>query len=157
MNPRHIIAALALSAAAAGALAPVAGATSGEVPKLELDGAYAYVNTLPSKQKMLQVVFRTTHAVERRGDGSIQAGVSIDGVSHSIGAAKRGTSCYTGASEIKGGSIATNVGNTIIRKGAKLGRTFTIVVSDRHGQSVTKTVKLRAERPGDDRGKPLGC
>ncbi len=43
------------------------------------------------------------------------------------------------------------------RKGAKLGRTFTVKFFLRDGTSVTKKLKLRAERPGDDRGKPLGC
>jgi len=90
-------------------------------------------------------------------DGAIQAGVSIEGVNHSIGSARRGTNCYTGASEIKGGRIATLKNNEVVRKGAKVGRTFTVKVFTRDGRSVTKKLTLRAERKGDHSGKPLGC
>ena len=90
-------------------------------------------------------------------DGAIQAGVSIEGVNHSIGSARRGTNCYTGASEIKGGRIATLKNNEVVRKGAKVGRTFTVKVFTRDGRSVTKKLTLRAERKGDDSGKPPGC
>ena len=105
----------------------------------------------------MKVVFRTTSALPRRADGAIQAGVSIEGVNHSIGSARRGTNCYTGASEIKGGRIATLKNNEVVRKVAKVGRTFTVKVFTRDGRSVTKELTLRAERKGDDSGKPLGC
>ena len=104
----------------------------------------------------MKVVFPTTSALPRRADGAIQAGVSIEGVNHSIGSARRGTNCYTGASEIKGGRIATLKNNEVVRKIAKVGRAFTVKVT-RDGRSVTKKLTLRAERKGDDSGKPLGC
>ena len=47
--------------------------------------------------------------------------------------------------------------NEVVRKGAKIGRAFTVKVFTRDGASVTKKLKLRAERKGDDSGKPLGC
>lgn len=92
----------------------------------------------------MRVVFETASELPRRGDGSIQAGVSIEGVNHSIGTAKRGTSCYAGAAEIKGGSIAGLQDGDVVRKGAKIGRAFTVKVFGRDGQSATKKLKLRA-------------
>ena len=153
---RILISATATAVAATAAVAP-AGAADG-APTLKVTGAYSYVDTIAaSKQKFVQVVFRTSSALPRRADGAIRAGVRIDGVSHSIGTAKRGTNCYTGAAEIKGGSIAALKDGDVVRKGAKLGRTFTVKFFTRDGQSVTKKLKLRAERRGDDSGKPLGC
>jgi len=92
----------------------------------------------------------------RRSDGSIQAGVAIDGVSHSIGSVRKSAPIYTGASEVKGHSIATSDGKGhVTRKGARIGRSFTVRFFTRDGQSVTKKLVLRAERKGDDAGKPL--
>ena len=156
MNARRILTAATASAVVA-ALAPI-GSAADDAPTLELKGAYAYVDGIAaSKQKFVRVVFRTTSALPRRADGAIQAGVSIEGVNHSIGSARRGTNCHTGASEIKGGRIATLKNNDVVRKGAKVGRTFTVKVFTRDGRSVTKKLTLRAERKGDDSGKPLGC
>lgn len=45
----------------------------------------------------------------------------------------------------------------MVRKAAKLGRTFTVKFFTRDGQSATKKLKPRAERRGDDSGKALGC
>jgi hypothetical protein len=45
----------------------------------------------------------------------------------------------------------------LVRKGAKIGRSFTVRFFTRDGQQVTKKLVLRAERNGDDAGKPLGC
>jgi hypothetical protein len=158
MTLRHVLTATAATgAAAAAALAPAVSAA--DAPTLKVTGAYAYVQDLgaPSNQRLLRVVFRTASDMPRRSDGSIQGGLAIEGVSYSIGTAKRGTRCYAGAAEIKGGSIATLRDGTVVRKGAKIGRTFTVKVLTRDGQSVTKKLKLRAERRGDETGKPLGC
>jgi hypothetical protein len=105
----------------------------------------------------VRVVFRTAEPLPRRGDGAIRAGAAIDGVNHSIGSAKRGTACYTAASVIKGGSIATIRDNEVVRKGAKIGRRFTLKVTTSDGQTATKRLKLTRERRGDDHGKRLGC
>jgi hypothetical protein len=154
---RILTAATAAAVVGACAAAPI-GSAADSAPALKVTGAYAYVDTIgASKQKFVRVVFRTSAALPRRGDGAIQAGVRIEGVSHSIGTAKRGTRCYAGAAEIKGGSIATLVDGEVVRKGAKVGRTFTVEIFGRDGQSVTKKLKLRAERRGDDTGRPLGC
>jgi hypothetical protein len=155
MNLRHILtAATAAAVVGAGALTPVVSAAG--APTLEVTGAYAFVDDLgaPSNQKLLTVVFRTASDLPRRGDGSIQAGVSIDGVSHSIGSVKKGSTVYTGAAEVKGHSI-TALNDEQIRKGAKVGRSFTVRFFTRDGQKVTKKLVLRAERKGDDAGKPL--
>jgi hypothetical protein len=145
------------TAAIAGAvLVPGAGAAEVPAPTLEVKGAYLYLDhNAASGQDFVRVVFRTASALPRRYDGSIQAGAAIDGVSHSIGSARKGAPIYTAASEVKGGSIAVLQGDKVTRKGAKIGRSFTVRVFTRDGQNVTKTLVLRAERPGDDSGKPL--
>lgn len=158
MTIRRILAtATATAVAATAAIAP-AGHAADSAPALKVTGAYAYVDTISaSRQKFVRVVFGTSSVLPRRSDGAIQAGISIEGVNHSVSTAKRGTRCYTGAAEIKGGSIAALKDEQVVRKGAKLGRTFTVKFFARDGQSVTKKLKLRAERRGDDSGKPLGC
>jgi hypothetical protein len=156
---RILTTATATATAVAGAAAFTAtGQAADAAPTLKVTGAYAYVDTISaSRQKFVRVVFRTAADLPRRGDGALRAGVAIEGVNHSIGTAKRGTRCYTGAAEIKGGSIAALKDGDVVRKGAKLGRTFTVKFFTRDGQSVTKQLKLRGERRGDDRGRPLGC
>ena len=149
----------ATATAVAGAAAFTAtGHATDSASTLKVTGAYAYVDTISaSRQKFVKVVFRTSSALPRRSDGAIRAGISIEGVNHSISTAKRGTRCYTGAAEIKGGSIAALKDDQVVRKGAKLGRTFTVRVFTRDGQSVTKKLTLRGERRGDDSGRPLRC
>ena len=153
---RKLISLTALAAVAAASLAPVAGAAdSAPAQKLDVSGAYLYLDhDSASKQDFVRVVFRTANDLPRRYDGSIQAGISIDGITHSIGAVKKGQPVYTGATEVKGHSI-TALNGKLIRKGAKVGRSFTVRFFTRDGQHVTKKMTLRAERKGDDAGKPL--
>ena len=149
---------LGAAAVAATALAPAAaGAADNAATPLRVTGAYLYLDhNAASKQAFVRVVFRTANDLPRRGDGSIQAGVSIEGVSHSIGSARKGAPVYTGASEVKGRSIPKSTGaGKVTRVGAKVGRTYTVVFQTRDGQKVTKKLTLRAERKGDDSGKPL--
>ena len=80
--------------------------------------------------------------------------IQITSPSHSIGSAKKGAPIYTGAAEVKGNSI-TALNDKLIRKGANVGRTFTVRFVTRDGQRVTTKMTLRAERKGDDAGKPL--
>jgi hypothetical protein len=148
---------LSLTAVAAASLAPAAGAADTPAPAstLKVTGAYLYLDhNEASNQDFVRVVFRTASELPRRSDGAIQAGVSIDGFSHSIGSAKKGAPIYTGAAEVKGHSI-TALNGTSVRKGAKVGRSFTVRFFTRDGQKVTKKLTLRAERKGDDTGKPL--
>ena len=153
---RKLASLTALAAVAAASLAPVAGAAdSAPAQKLDVSGAYLYLDhDSASKQDFVRVVFRTANDLPRRYDGSIQAGISIDGITHSIGAVKKGQPVYTGATEVKGHSI-TALNGKLIRKGAKVGRSFTVRLFTRDGQHVTKKMTLRAERKGDDAGKPL--
>jgi len=153
---RKLASLTALAAVAAASLAPVAGAAdSAPAQKLDVSGAYLYLDhDSASKQDFVRVVFRTANDLPRRYDGSIQAGISIEGITHSIGAVKKGKPVYTGATEVKGHSI-TALNGKLIRKGAKVGRSFTVRFFTRDGQHVTKKMTLRAERNGDDAGKPL--
>ena len=156
MKIRRILTiATASAVAGAGALAPV-GSAADDAGTLKVTGAYAYVDTIAaSKQKFVRVVFETASELPRRSDGAIRAGIEIEGVGRSISTARRGTTIYAGAAEIKGGSIATLRDGEVVRKGAKIGRTFTVKIFTRDGRSVTKKLKLRAERKGDDTGQPL--
>jgi hypothetical protein len=153
---RKLASLTALAAVAAASLAPAAGAAdSAPAQKLDVSGAYLYLDhDSASRQDFVRVVFRTANDLPRRYDGSIQAGISIDGITHSIGAVKKGQPVYTGATEVKGHSI-TALNGKLIRKGAKVGRSFTVRFFTRDGQHVTKKMTLRAERKGDDAGKPL--
>ena len=153
---RKFLSLTAVAAVAAASFAPAAGAADdAPAQKLDVTGAYLYLDhEQASGQDFVRVVFRTADDLPRRYDGAIQAGVSIDGFSHSIAAVKKGQSIYTGAAEVKGHSI-TALNGTDIRKGAKVGRFFTVRFFTRDGQRVTKKMTLRAERKGDDTGKPL--
>jgi hypothetical protein len=153
---RKLVSLTALAAVAAASLAPVAGAANTPpAQKLDVTGAYLYLDhEKASGQDFVRVVFRTAEDLPRRSDGAIQAGVSIDGLSHSIGAVQKGAPIYTGAAEVKGHSIAALNGKDI-RKGARIGRSFTVRFFTRDGQRVTKRMTLRAERKGDDAGRPL--
>ena len=153
---RKLLSLTAVAAVAAAAFAPAAGAAdSAQAQKLDITGAYLYLDhEKASGQDFVRVVFRTADDLPRRYDGAIQAGVSIDGVSHSIGSVRNGQPIYTGAAEVKGHSI-TALNGKDGRKGAKVGRSFTVRFFTRDGQHVTKKMTLRAERKGDDAGKPL--
>jgi len=154
---RKILSLGAAAAVAAASFAPTAGAAAAPASdyKLDVTGAYLYLDHEPaSDQDFVRVVFRTADDLPRRSDGAIQAGVSIDGITHSIGSAKKGAPIYTGATEVKGNSI-TALNGKLIRKGVKVGRSYTVRFFTRDGQRVTKKMTLRAERKGDDAGKPL--
>ena len=144
MNRLLTLTATTLTTAAA--LAPAAGAQSSPAQPLKVGKAYL-VKTHIGKQDFVKLVFKTATALPRRYDGSIQAGASIAGVNHSIGSAKKGTTWYAGLSEIKGGSIAALNYGKVVRKSAKVGQTYTVKMFTRDGQSVTRTLKLRASQP----------
>jgi hypothetical protein len=153
---------LSLTAAAAVAVAAPASATvAADAPAvpLKVTGAYLFIDhEKASQQDFVRVVFRTASPLPRRFDGLIRAGAKIDGVGHSLGTAKRGSTCYTAASEIKGGSVPSiGADGQVRRKGAKAGRSFKVVIETQDGQKVQRTLKLRTARKGDASGKPLGC
>jgi hypothetical protein len=155
---RKLIALTTAACAAAAVAVPTAGAQDAPAAPLKLNGAYLYVDSFaPANQRFVRVVFRTAEPLPRRGDGAIRAGVAIEGVNHSIGSARRGTRCYTAASVIRNGSIPTLRNNETGRKRARIGRTYTVTVTTRDGQTATKRLKLTRERRGDDHGRRLGC
>jgi hypothetical protein len=155
---RKLVALTTAACAAAAVAVPTAGAQDAPAEPLKLDGAYLYVDSFaPATQRFVRVVFRTAEPLPRRGDGAIRAGVAIEGVNHSIGSARRGTRCYTAASVIRNGSIPTLRNNETGRKRARIGRTYTVKVTTRDGQTATKRLKLTRERRGDDHGRRLGC
>ena len=143
------VAAAALGAAAAG------GAHA--APTLSLEGAYLYVDQGAGGKPVVRVVFRTAAPLPLRSDGGVGAAALIDDVGHQVRAAKRGTTCYTAAAEVNGGSIATIHNNAVLNKGVKTGRTFTLKVLTAEAQSQPMGLKLRARRPGDRSGRRLGC
>jgi hypothetical protein len=155
---RTITASLAALTAAL-AVVPAAGAQQAPAaPKLDVTGAYLYVDHIPGlkNQAYVKVVFRTAEPFARRYDGSIQGGAGIAGVNGSIASARKGAPIYTGASRIKDGKIASvGADGKVTHIAAKLGRSYKVTVFTRDGQKVTRTLKLRAERPGDDSGRPL--
>ncbi|MBI5104662.1 MAG: hypothetical protein HZB46_06695 [Solirubrobacterales bacterium] len=150
---------LATAAVAAASFAPAAGAAGDAPAKLKVEGAYLYVDHLAaSDQDFVRVVFQTADPLDRRYDGAIRAGVKIEGVASSIASVKRGGTCYTGATQIRGGRIATiDADGDVVRRKPKVGGKYAVQFSTRDGQKVTRTLTLRAERKGDDSGKPLGC
>jgi hypothetical protein len=147
------------AAVATAALAPGAMAADAPAPKLELKGAYLYVDHIKaSHQDFVRVVFRTAKPLPRRYDGLIRAGASIEGVGHSIGTAKRATTCYTALSEIKGGRIAVHSADgKVAHRVAKVGRTYTFTLTTTDGQSVTRKLHLSRGFKGYATGRPLGC
>jgi hypothetical protein len=157
---RLLLTASAVAVLIASALAPAAGAdTASTTATPQLQNAYAYIQHLDaSGQNLLRVVFRTSAPLPRRYDGMIRAAGKIDGLGHSLGSAKHGTTCYAAGAEIKNGRTASlNADGHVVRKRAKIGSTFRFDLVLPDGTTQARTVKLRANRPGYDSGRPLGC
>src|SRR4051794_41614898 len=103
--------ALLTAAVATAALAPAAvapAALAGGHPAPAVTGAYLYLDRdATTHRDFVRVVFRTADPLPRRADGAIQAGVSIDGFTHSIGSMRHGSTLYTGAAPGKDHSITS--------------------------------------------------
>src|SRR3954467_5128969 len=140
---RKLITLLGTTAMAGAALAPaVASADYAPSTKLNVTASYAYVDHIAaSKQAFVRVVFKTAKPLPRRYDGLIRAAGYIDGVGHSLATARKGTTWYAAASEIKGGSIATVDHGSVVRKGVKVGAGYLFNVTTKDGKSFTKTLK----------------
>jgi hypothetical protein len=155
---KRTLSAVLAGVVATAALAPAAGAAPSGSSSHDLDvtGAYLYLDhDSASKKDFVRVVFETADPLPRRADGAIQATASIDSFNHSLASVKRGTSIYSAAAPVKGNSITSLNGNGVGRRGAKVGSTYTVRIFDRDGHKVTRKMKLRAERAGDDAGRPL--
>src|SRR3954464_11169249 len=116
---RKLITLLSTTAMAGAALAPAAAADYAPAPsKLNVTAAYAYVDHIAaSKQAFVRVVFKTAKPLPDRHDGLIRAAGYIDGVGHSLATARKGTTWYAAASEIKSASIATRSHGRDLPKG----------------------------------------
>jgi hypothetical protein len=150
--------ALAATALATAALAPasLASAAAPAPAPLDVSGAYLYLDQdATTHRELVRVVFRTADPLPRRADGAIQAAVSIDGFTHSVATVRHGSTIYSGAAPVKDHSISSLRGGEGARRGAKVGRSYTVRIFDRDGRRVAKRMTLRAERPGDDTGRPL--
>src|SRR5436305_5172495 len=88
----------------------------------------------------VRLVFRTDTPLERRYDGLIGDGVTIAGHDASIGTVGE---CYTAA----------------VRFPSQLGRRYRVVIAAQQGEPAAFDLRLtlRRARPGDSRGRPLGC
>ena len=149
------LATLALTAAA---LAPASAlaADADRPPLPKVTGAYFYVDHEGAAGDYAHVVFRTAEPIARGNQNSLQAGVAVEGVQYSVGTVNKAHNVYGAFVPIKGHSIPVRTADgTPKRTGAKLGRAFKIVVMGRDGTKFSRTVTLRAERKGDDAGRPL--
>jgi hypothetical protein len=88
----------------------------------------------------VRLVFRTDAPLERRYDGLIGGGATIAGRPAPIGTVGE---CYTAAA----------------RLASRLGRRYRVVIATRQGEPAPFDLRLRLRRarPGDSRGRPLGC
>jgi hypothetical protein len=88
----------------------------------------------------VRLVFRTDTPLERRYDGLIGGGAIIAGHMASIGIVGE---CYTAA----------------VRFPSRLGRRYHVIIATQQGEPAPfdLRLKLRRARPGDSRGRPLGC
>jgi hypothetical protein len=156
-------ASLAVAAAAVPATAALAQTHAPTtVPKVELKGAYAFVDAYPPSNKpFAAVVFRTAHQLPRRFDGMIRAGGSLDG-GHggSVGSvrgahAKAGRHCYTFLVPMKDGRLRS-AAHRSVRAGTH--HTLTVTARGPHGD-VKDSIRLTFEKKaaGDRSGKPLSC
>jgi hypothetical protein len=94
----------------------------------------------------VRLVFRTDSALARRYDGLIGGGAIIAGHVASlgtVGGVDEETHCYTAAARFR----------------ARLGRRYRVLIATEPGQPAPFDLRLnlRRARPGDARGKPLGC
>jgi hypothetical protein len=95
---------------------------------------------------MVRLVFRTDVALPRRYDGLLGGGAIIAGHSASLGTVGRvgeEAHCYTAAARFP----------------AHIGRRYRVLIATDKGEPAPFDLRLvlRRARPGDARGRPLGC
>jgi hypothetical protein len=140
MKMRRLILCLALlllpaPAAAAPARMPAPGPALSGAPYLFRDA-----------QHMVRLVFRTDRALARRYDGLIGGGATIAGRDAPLGIVDgrdETTHCYTAAVRFK----------------ERIGRRYLAQIAAEPGDPAPFELRiaLRRARPGDARGRPLGC
>jgi hypothetical protein len=94
----------------------------------------------------VRLVFRTDAALPRRYDGLIGGGAIIAGHMASlgtVGGVDEATHCYTAAARFR----------------TRLGRRYRVLIATEQGRPAPfdRRLTLRRARPGDARGRPLGC
>ena len=120
-------------------LPATAAAAPARAPMSEpaLDGApYLFRNG----DGLVRLVFRTDTPLEQRFDGLIGGGTIIAGHDAPIGTVR---DCYTAA----------------VRFRSHIGRRYHVLIAAQPGEPATFDLRLtlRRARPGDARGRPLGC
>ena len=93
-----------------------------------------------SADGMVRLVFRTDAPLQERYDGLIGGGTIIAGHPAPIGTAG---DCYTSAARFR----------------ARVGRRYHVLIATQQGEPAALDLRptLRRARPGDARGRPLGC
>ena len=88
----------------------------------------------------VRLVFRTDRPLERRYDGLIGGGAIIAGHAASLGTVGE---CYT----------------AVVRFRSRIGRRYRVLIATQQGEPAPFELRLtlRRGRPGDTRGRPLGC
>jgi hypothetical protein len=139
-------------------------------PPARVVGAYLYIELIPTAigkhtvpTRYVTLVYRTDVQLPRRSDGSITTGgasIGSQGLG-SVGSVHgRASRCYQANTRILpdntiGGGLP---GNRRSRIKAHPGSRLTVrITTESHGTAVERTLTLRAARPGDASGKPLGC
>jgi hypothetical protein len=120
---------LPATAAAAPARAPVTDAALAGTPYL-----------VRNADATVRLVFRTDVPLQQRYDGLIGGGTIIAGHPAPIGTTG---DCYTSA----------------VRFHSRLGRRYHVLIATQQGEPAAFDLRLtlRRARPGDTRGRPLGC
>jgi hypothetical protein len=94
----------------------------------------------------VSLYLRLDRRLARRFDGELLARATIDGRFSSLAAVRgrraRRAACYSA---------------TLVPRRVERGRLYTVVLLPDGAEPVTALVALRAPRPGDERGAPLGC
>jgi hypothetical protein len=166
-TPRRAAIAFAAALIACAAIAPHAGAQS-STPAAKVTGAYLYVNKIQfsnghgaTAEPFATLVFRTDHQLPRRFDGLIRAGAGIAGQNGSVGSVHgKASRCYQVNARIKPDNTITGTSDAgkRIQTKARVGTRLPVEITPGKGApTIKRTLTLRAAKPGDTSGKPLGC
>jgi hypothetical protein len=149
------------------AIAPHAGAQS-STPAAKVTGAYLYISKIQfsnghgaKAQPFATLVFRTDHQLPRRFDGLIRAGAGIAGQNGSVGSVHgKASRCYQVNARIKPDNTitGTSADGKRIQTKARVGTRLPVQITPGKGApTIKRTLTLRAAKPGDTSGRPLGC
>jgi hypothetical protein len=144
------IAVVALAGAAA--LATSASADPVPVAPAELVGRPQLVLAPEIGRNYATVMFRTDRPIARRDNGGIQGRAAVERHSSSLGSIRgaRGKPCYVAyfRGDVQDGRRATRF---------RVGGRYDAEIQIEEQPALQRTLKLRAERKGDVKGRALGC